>query len=202
MRTDKVTSGTVHPDRLQLVPRSRAENESVWQHAPERPRVLSVSARHPQKPTETFINPANRCLVATGVGAQIRMSTPDVLRKVTQLLFDAELCREVDNGDTTPIDIHALAGSTTPIHWKIVFKSEVAASVVLERNVLGQGRSITLRAFLDRQQLHDERNRGRGAPTPVSENSDRTQSELANSHTTQKLNPEYITSSTTLVMRW
>lgn len=130
-------TGIIHPDRM---------NQVLHRAAPSRSSAKPAAAR------EHIMIPANRCLVASGVGARLHTPTAEVVHIVNQLLVNSGIIRDEDQGDTMSIDVYSMPGSAQPIQWKVVFKSARAAEMVLDRNMRKQNPHITLRAFLDRRQ--------------------------------------------------
>ena len=155
---------TVHPERRQLVPQAinSIEHQRVQvQRQQQGPLNFSPSSRaaiHDQSADRAFDSrtfPASQCLVASGVGVRIHTPNPEVLHQVNQLFVNLGLVRTEDQGTTKAIDIHALReqrGSSGPIQWKVIFKSEEAAEKVLDRNMRTPNPTIMLRAFVHRGQ--------------------------------------------------
>jgi hypothetical protein len=83
----------------------------------------------------------------------------EALQIIKQTLFNMALCREADMGQCTPVDVYKLQGPliTPPIKWKIVFRSAVAADMVLERYIYMRtagvnDHGVSLRAFASRHE--------------------------------------------------
>lgn len=134
-------TGLIHPDRMKQV---------LHHVAPSR------SAAYPAAAREHIVIPANRCLVASGVGARLHTPKVEVVHMVNQILVNSDIIRDEDHGDTMAIDAYSMPGAAQPIHWKVVFKSAKATEMVLDRNMRKQNPHISLRAFLDRRQCVDE----------------------------------------------
>jgi len=132
-------SGMVHPDRLQQV-----QGALVGCASPVQRERYTIPASN-----GNIMYSRGTCLVATGVGARAHASTPEVQQIITELLWKFNLCREGDDGTTMPTEVHKIAGSISPIQWKIVFQSAEAATAVLTRCVQQPECTLKLRAFVE-----------------------------------------------------